>query len=551
MRHALALFAFGLALRLLFWFATPDHGLAWHSGFQGDAPVWQDLARKVATGTPDELLKLPLRPPGMQWLVELCWDGSGTPWLLRGLFVILGAALGPLLFLQTRRPLGHGAAFTAGALVASSSNLLLLGSGLHNELPYLALLMVTLGDQERLRTAPSPWVALRWGALHGALILLRPEHLLTVAALLALLWLQHAPRLLRTGLLAFASAALLLVPWQLRANRMVDAYNTTGGATLPAAGVAMPGWLPWTPDALAALQALPAFQQGPNWQFLSATVKARGGREVTAADLGILHEAYDCWPEPLPHALVCLYGGLNFFLANSPEANGGFSQQALDRPPPLAGGPDRYPPGLLANLPRDGQLALAYPPHLDRVVHGYARGFAEWTADPLGSLRRIGRKLWFGLQGATGGLGGRALPIGLSGERRPVDLVTATGWWPMGWTWLVATFAAAGLWTARRATPVQAWTVVAATKLVVLAAFFGYARQGALLVPFVALGLGLAADRWLAPRLPTHLASRLWLMAALLLAGGDALRIGTAVFLDQQPLAQWRLDHGHHRLEFR
>ncbi len=502
MRPALLLFGFSLALRILFWLATPDRGAAWNLAFQGDAPVWQELAHKAATGEADELFRLPLRPPGMQWLVAALWHGSGPAWLPRLVFVLLGAAIAPLVWQLLRGHLTERAAFGAAVICAAATNLILLSSGLHVELPYLVLVLVSLFDQERLRRAASPWVAARWGALHAVLCLLRAEHAVTFVLLLGLLLLQHAARWRTTATFATLSFVLVLTPWHLVAWQQVDAYNQSGAPTLPEPDRAAPGLLPWDAAALARLRTLPAFQQGPAFYFVTDTVRHRGGTHVGEQHLEILREAYGVWPEPVPRPFLCLYGGLNFFLGNTPEAAGGFSQAALDRQPPFAGGRQRFPGVWLQNLPRDGQFALSYPPHLDLLVHGYQHGLRELANDPTGSLRRAGTKLWYGLEGATGGLGGYALPIGLSGVRRPVDLVTASGAWAAIWRTAVALIAAAGLGTLLRHAWAQAWLVFAATKLIVVVGFFGYARQGALCVPITALGLAAAADRWLLPRLP-------------------------------------------------
>lgn len=481
---ALALFAFGLALRVLFVLATPDAGAGWHVGFQGDAPVWQRLAHGIAHGIADDELRLPWRPPGMQWLVALLWNGDpATVWPLRGLMLVLGAAIGPLLWWLLRDRLSAGLALFAATLSTVAGNLLLLASGLHVETVYLPLVLATCFDQRRLAERPSAMVALRWGVAHGALCLLRAEHALTFLALALLL--LRAPRRIRTMLLAFAGAAAVLAPWQLHANRLVAAYNA-GAPELP------PAPLPWDPEAIAALRLLPSFQQVPVHAFVTDTVRVRGGSRVRAADLDIVHEAYGCRPEPLRPAFVAIYGGLNFWLANTPESGGGFSRAALDRPPPLAGGEARYPPGLRRVLPRGGTLALSYPPHLDAVVHGHARGLAELQADPWGSARRVLRKAWHTVEGATGGVGGYALPIGLSGLRRPVDFVTATGWWPASWRVAVLVVAAIGWWRLRREAAVRPLLVFAATRALIGLVWFGYARNGALLVPVVAIGIAAA-----------------------------------------------------------
>lgn len=525
---ALVLFVFGLALQLLFTLAGPDGGAGWHIAFQGDAPVWQDLAWKLAHGGADDQLRLPWRPPGMLWLVSSLWDGEPANALpLRFGFAVLGAMVAPLVWLLLRPAVANQVALVAAGLCAAASQVLLIGSGLHVELVYLVGALLALLDHERLLARGTKSTALRLGLVHGALCLLRAEHALTVVALLVVArWRGATWRSL--GLAAVACAAVI-APWQWHAHGLVAAYNA-GAPALP------PHPLPWEPAAMARLRTLPSFQQVPMFLFVSDTMRVRGAAHVAAADLDVVREAYGCFPEPLRAGLIAAYGPINFFLANTPEANGGFSAAALDRPPPLTGGAARYPPGLLTGLPR-GQILFGYPPHLDAVVHGTWRGLGEIAADPLGALARCGKKLWHATQGAAPNLGGYALPIGMSGERRQVDFVTATGIWPTAWRLMLLGVALFGLSRVCRQRALWPLFAFAATKMLVVLAYFGYARQGVLCLPLVALGLAAAAHALRPGTLAAGCRPRIALpLLAALLALEVVRAATTAATVDSRPV---------------
>jgi hypothetical protein len=202
----------------------------------------------------------------------------------------------------------------------------------------------------------------------------------------------------------------------------------------------------------------------------------------------------------------------------------------LEQAPPLRGGPARYPPALVAGLP-PGDLALEYPPHLRLVARGHAVGAGWIRREPAAFARLALRKLRIFWEGAALGLTGWGLPLGLSGTRRAVDLVTPDASLPAeAWRLAVLALAIAGAWKHRRAPALHPWLLFVASRLVVTILFFGYARQGALIAPVIALLAALAAEPWLpSRRLGLAISLPLVLETARFLAGPSVLIDGRAV----------------------
>ena len=531
---AFLLFAFALIVRLFFWHATADTGWPHSVWYQGDAATWQAWARAISESTRFEV-GLPMRPPGTAYLIAAVSRGDPTGIIvLKFLWCVMGALTVLLVYIAVRRSLGETLARPVGVLCAASTGLMVLSTSLNNETPYLLVVVASLIVTERVRSEARPLLVTGWSLLQALGCLLRAEHLLYVLLLcgfLALAWSGHpaatgrdagtaGPRRWRATVvplgLAVAIFALALAPWHLGAWSDIHDFNNT---PLPADPVTADAHrrlevllepIVWEDAAEAEIEALPVAVRPTARLFITATRGVRGYGTVETGALGILEEAFGAVPEPLgAHPFIALSGGLNFNLANNPTASGGFDRGPLERPPPLAGGVNRYPLALVQGLPPSG-LTLTYPPHLEIVNHGYRHGWA-WIHTHAGAFLRLAmNKLRLFWGGAALGLGGYNLPLGLSGVRREVDLVVPEGGATVAvWRSGLLLLAWTGLWLSRRNPASFPWTALLVSKLLVTLAFFGYARQGASVIPVVALLVCLGARAMLS-RL-VNSSSILWL----------------------------------------
>ena len=508
------LFLLALALRLLFLWATPDAGWSHSAWYKGDAATWLEWAQALQESRPFEA-DLPVRPPGAAYLIAALW--SGDPRGIVGLKVVwclIGALTVIPLYLAARRAFGAGVALAVGLLCSGSTGLMVLSTSLNNETPYLFVVATSIYLAERLRHGPHSVLLIAWSSLSALACLTRAEHILYFVLVLSFLqmrWMKagverRAPSLrrwlqtlTRAGL-AVAVFCAILLPWHLTAWSQIRRFN--GGPQQADARTEeaqsqleqLLAEVSWSGEALAELERMPAATRRTMRLFISATEAVRGRQGVTAESVEILDEAFGYRPQPLAgHPYVALYGGLNFYLANNSQATDGFSRTVLERPPPLSAGDGRYPLALVRGLPPP-QLALTYPPHLEVVNEGYRLGW-KWIRDhPEEFARRAGRKLQVLWRGAALGLGGYNLPLGLAGTRRQVDLVVpdesiAATAWRSGLLVLILV----GAWSGRHNPAMIPWLALLATKLIVTLAFFGYARQGATVIPTVALLVCLAA----------------------------------------------------------
>lgn len=543
---AAALFLISVIARLLFWQATPDRNWPWSAYYKGDAPLWLDYARSMQLGQPFEL-GLPIHPPGTAWLVALLWNGEASGIAsLRLAWLLLGALVPPLVYLAVQRSFSARVALFAGGFCAISTGLLVLSTSIDSETPYLVLVAASfwfVRDLLDSRRAVSVPLAV-WSALNAVACLVRVDHLLfylLALACFAIVWLRRGGGggVAARVLLSLLFFVLPLVPWHLTAWSAIRRFNEVPRQLSPTEEQAITSverslqHVPWTAGARQRRDALPAFVRRTASVFVLATAYYRGGREVRAEDFAVLEEAFGYVPEPLQRfPFISLYGPLNFALANHPGATGGFDRAPLDAPPPLAGGAQAYPYFLVQGLP-PAQLTFFYPPHLRLFNEGYSVGW-QWIAGHPGDFARLAaRKLAIFWSGAAHGLTGYGLPAGLSGPRRAVDmLVPDPGPLALAWRVLLLLAALAGVAAAWRAPELWPWLLFLAAKIAVTVLFFGYARQGAIVIPVLALLVAIAARRWL-DRVPI----RAFAAIVLVMIAADAVRVATrpALSIDHRP----------------
>ncbi|MET0554823.1 MAG: hypothetical protein ABW221_17405 [Vicinamibacteria bacterium] len=537
-RVSLALFALAFAVRLLYWQATPDRSWPYSVAFKGDAPVWLQYAQALQRGLPVDL-DLPIHPPGAGYLTAALWNGTVAgvgfvrfAWVAMGALVVLAFHRALLRTFPARVAAG------AAGYAAVATGLVVLSSSINNETPYLLLVAAAFAVLGGVGPPGSRVRLALWGLLNGLACLVRVEHALFFALWLALLAWRGRAEARRTGAslgLAVFVCALALAPWHLHAWASLARFQDHPVPPGPedaalAAMEASLAPLAWDEGAQAALERMPRFARRQNGLFVAATVAHRGGTAVRAEDFAVLEDAFGYVPRPLARRpFVSIYGPLNFALANDPAATGGFSAAPLERMPPLRPSPDRFPPALVGAPPT--QLAFVYPPHLRLVNDGYRIGLAHIAEDPARFGRLAARKLAIFWSGAASGVTGYGVPAGATGPRRAVDMVAPDGWAAVVFAIALVGACAWGAWLARGQAAAVPWLLFLGSKVAVTIAFFGYARQGAAVIPVVALLLALAFER----------ATRAWPPArtrnALLAAAGICLALETVRFVAPPALA--------------
>jgi len=497
-------FVLALVLRLLFWQSSVDAPWPGSASYKGDAWTWLEYASALQEDRPFEL-GIPIRPPAMAWVVDSVWDGG-----LRNLapLMILWCALGALavaLFqIAATRAFGLRVGVMTGLLCAGSSGLMILSTSLNNETLYLAVLGAILVAGPTSRTPKGRLSMVVWGGLNALACLIRVEHALFFV--LALAWWCAArvrsdrAATLRSVLAAGVAFGVALLPWHLGMWATLDEFNHGSPSSLAASERLQEqqerrlAYLAWEADAEAVRDRLPAFIRRPTSNFVAATVAHRGRYTVEESDFALVEAAFGYLPEPMSRfPFVVASGGFNFALANHGGTLGGFEPGPLEARPPLTGGAGTYPPALVRGLPPT-QLAFTYPGHLRLINEGYSLGLSWIRAHPGDAAALVARKLGIFWRGASLGMTGWNLPLEAGGLRRAVDLATPEGTWPGIWRLLFLIVVCRGLVLAWRRPAAAPWLLFLGSKLIVTCAFYGYARQGATVVPVIAVLLALVID---------------------------------------------------------
>jgi Dolichyl-phosphate-mannose-protein mannosyltransferase len=509
--------ALALLARLHFLLASSDSAWPHSAWFEGDAPLWADWAGAISLGRAFEH-GLALHSPGAAYFLQfiLRCTGPGNFLAAKAAWCFLSALGCALTYIAARAELPRRAAAIAAVFLAFSFSSYVLATSLNGEALYSLFLPLIVVVSLRLVRRPSWMGAAALGVASGEAMLVRPEHLLLIAALIG--WIAWKRRdalgsfgsgVCAAGQLALVAITAIAVclPWSIMTARATASFNTVA-PTIQFERLQPP----WTADARAMIESLPAYARADNVQFLATLASQQHLAQVTADVVRSYFRQFGSTPEPLAEwHLVSGQGPLSFALANHPAATGGFSQAALDQ---------RFGPNLKFSL----------PPHVYLYSHGYTAAIGWIREDPGRWAKLVGRKLEIFLDGATQGLTSRNIPLGQVGERRAVDIFTARSpAWPAWALILGAFFGLGGAVTLvkRKCVP---WILIIMYKVVVTAAFFGYARQSASILPAFAVlagagldaALGLLASRVrVAQRIPAWPGSMVWVIAVAALLWSD------------------------------
>ncbi len=462
--------AWALGLTLLAWVHrlaflqsnATDRGWAYTLFYRGDARhffLWSDA---MLSGESYDN-GIPFHPPGFAaFLSVVRWflgQGPEAYFSVKATLALVSSLAVGLLYLLVRPYLGHLGALLTTLLATYHFGLYVIAIATVSEGLFTTLLLaVLLLWSRRLehplaapgRTPGSSWrstlAGLTLGVGTGAMALIRAESALVTVLLVA------------TGFVGW---------WRRRRG---------------ASGESDDAKRRHEPQGLWAKEIVPWVLVGIGWAVVVAPWTLRNAESLRSFNARHAERL----AEPLPSFVpITIYGPLNLALANQDGADGTFSPDAL--------------------MKRTGsdQLQLFNPLHLEYLLHG-DRLACEWIRAHPAEFLRLVVKRWRLLSEVTKlGFTQWNWPGGLNGVRRPVDMFvpdrSLSSWVfpPLVLLGLATCFAAGG---ERRRWAILVAMVSVAT-LAVTALFFGYVRQGVIVLPLW-LSLAVAGGTWIAERVP-------------------------------------------------
>ena len=434
---ALALSAVAFVHRLFFLHSNRDREWPFSIFYEGDSEAYFRFARAVLAGKPyDE--GLPFHPPGFAYFLAGVHDwlgaggqGASVPHMQVKIMLAAFSSLSVgLLYLLIRPYLGRTVAILSSLFAAYHFGLYVLALAPVTEGVYLTLLLAT-------------WLLFTRG-LSSAVTApgVEPKDGVFVTVALGLM----------CGGLALTRAESMLLPFLL-------------------VFLCALGW--WLRRRDSAADSVPLSMACRPWILLLLTFgfailpwTVRNHRALTE-----LNQSYgDRLAEPIPTFVpITIYGPLNLALANNELADGTFSRD------------------FMSSQKLQGNLDLEDPQHLDFILHG-DRHARKWILEnPSDFLGLVGKKWELVSRTLTMGWTQWNWPGGLDGLRRPVDIFTpeSTVLRPFLGIYLLigAVLCAMAGPSSRR------WLILVAAASAIgfisITMFYGYVRQGLLMLPLV------------------------------------------------------------------
>ncbi|MBU1700379.1 MAG: glycosyltransferase family 39 protein [Candidatus Eisenbacteria bacterium] len=444
--------------RLAFMLSNRDRAWPFTIFYEGDAETFYDHARAILSGSLYDA-GIPFHPPAFPHLLAFIHSivGAGAPdssvpyIAVKCIMAVFGSLPVGLIYLIVKPYLGRTVALVTAGLCLYNFGLYIIGISAVSEAFYLTLMLASLLWWSR--RFPHPLAAAYTiknfktdGRRRGLLV-----EGFFLGALLGLMTLTRAEGLL-----------VALILWG------VGVAGAYGWKPDGKPRSLRPALLPWAMIALGFLLALTPW-----------TLRNRSNLE------NFNRRNSRVMAEPLPTFVpLTTYGPINFALANNPKADGGFSRAALPSNNNLT------------------TLDLRDPEHLRFYRHGYSIGFEFMKDHPGDFLKLLLRKWGLYFEALKLGWTQWDYPGGLTGLRRPVDLFVPHSYAAV---WLQIPWAVLGLaLMLKLGVPARRWAycilLLTLAGLVVTGAYFGYARQGVLMLPlwFSCIALALV---WLISRI--------------------------------------------------